>query len=121
MFNTMKKVLNKPNHKLPAKEEIDKISSYIFCRWLSGSPYVVQAANVINQYDIPMENQFLMINSAFGGKIKYIPYPKNSKKEDSKIQEIIAKHFKINLDLANEYIELMDKEELDFIVSLYQG
>lgn len=121
MFKTMTKSLNDPKQKLPRPEEIDKIPSYIFCRWLSGNMYAIHAANQINIYsDIPIQNQFNLVNFAFGGKIKYIPYPKGVKKDESKIKEIIAKHFKINENLANEYLSFIDKKELENILQMYE-
>lgn len=120
MFKTMMKALNKPGNKMPTAEEIDKIPSYIFCRWLSGNPYTIQAANQINLYDkIPVYNQFHLVNKAFGGKIKYIPYPKNLKDTESKDIDILVKHFKINSELAKEYLGLISNEELEYLVNLY--
>lgn len=106
--------------KNPSDEDIQKIQSYIFCRWLSGSPHAIIAANQINYYDkIPIDNQYKMIKCAFGGKIKYIPYPKNTSEKALKDVEYIAQHFKINLEKAREYIELMDPKECKEITQMY--
>lgn len=122
MFNTMKKALDSPKSKNPTQEEINKIQPFIFLKWLSGSPYTIQAANTLNMYyDIPIENQFNLIKTAFGGKIKYIPYPKNVKVNSDKITEYLCLHFKINPNLVPEYLELIDKKELDSIVEMYQA
>jgi len=118
MFKTMTDCLDL--RKKPTTEEINKIPSFIFCRWLSGNRYTIQAANIINAYDkIPMENQYYMIKAAFGGKIKYIPYPKNESIEKLKKVEYLSKHFKINTEKANEYLELIDQKELKEIVTMY--
>ena len=118
MFRTMTSVLDK--RKTPSAQEINKIPSFIFCRWLSGNPHTIQAANLINMYDkIPMESQFHMIRSAFGGKVKFIPYPKNVTAENLHVREIVAKHFKITVEKAQEYLELIDEKELQQIVDLY--
>ena len=120
MFNTMKKVLNKPGYKMPRDEEIEKISEFVFCRWLSGNPITIQAANQLNlYYDIPIKNQFHLVNKAFGGKIRFIPYPKNVKEDDPKILETLAKHFKINTELAKDYLNYISEEELQRIQNLY--
>lgn len=105
----------------PSDDEISKIPSYIFCRWLSGHPAAITVANMINYYsDIPIINQYHLVKKAFGGKIKYIPYPKADKADNSKDIEYIAQHFKINEHLAKEYIQLMDKKEYDKIVNMYK-
>lgn len=122
MFKTMIKTLNKPGHKMPAEIEIDKIPSYIFCRWLSGNPYTIQAANQINLYDkIPIYNQFHLVNKAFGGRIKYIPYPKNIKNSGDQEIDILVKHFNINEDTARDYLEFISPEELNYLLKIYEG
>lgn len=116
----MTKCLNAPKHKLPSSEEISKIPPFVFGRWLSGNQYTIQAANQLNLYHhIPIENQFKVINSAFGGKIKYIPYPKSVKEDTSKTLDIIIKHFKINPNLAQEYLDFIDPEELEYLKGIY--
>lgn len=121
MFKTMTKCLNAPKNKLPNTEEISKIPAFVFGRWLSGNQYAIQAANQLNLYHhIPIENQFRVINSAFGGKIKYIPYPKSIKEDTSKTLDMITQHFKINPNMAQEYLDLIDPEELDGLKKMYQ-
>jgi hypothetical protein len=111
-------VLNKNKH--PTTEEINKIPSYIFCRWLSGNPYTIIAANQINYYDnIPIENQYEMIKFAFVGKIKYIPYPKKTTENLLKKVEYLSLHFKISEEKAKEYLEFISKDELSYILNMY--
>ena len=118
MFKTMTGVLDPK--KTPKPADINKIPSYIFCQWLSGSPYAVHAANQINRYsNIPIENQYHMIKSVFAGKIKYIPYPKNVTTDSLKSVEFVATHYNISHDKAREYVELMDKTELQELVQMY--
>lgn len=118
MFKTLTSVLNKNSN--PSDEDIQKIPSYIFCRWLSANPHTIQAANAINIYDnIPIVNQYKMIKSAFAGKIKYIPYPKNITEESLKQTDYIADYFKISLEKAKEYISIIDPAELNYIVNMY--
>jgi len=119
MFKTLTGCIDK--RKNPSDADINKIPSYIFCKWLSGNPHAISAANQINYYyDIPMVQQYFMIKSAFAGKIKYIPYPKNVSEKALKEVEYIQEHFKINQEKAKEYIELMDPKEKQEIVNMYQ-
>lgn len=108
--------------KNPSNEDLQKIPSFVFCRWLSGNVYTILAANQINYYyDIPIENQYNMIKSVFAGKIKYIPYPKNSKDEENqKTLEYLCDYFKINNYEALEYLDLISKEELNKIIEMYK-
>lgn len=106
----------------PSEEALQKISPFVFCRWLSGSIHAVQAANMLNlHYNIPVECQYNIIKNAFGGKIKYIPYPKSITDKTSYEQSVIAKHFKINENMAREYLELIDRNELKEIVGMYES
>lgn len=108
--------------KSPSNDDLQKIPSFVFCRWLSGNAYTILAANQINYYyDIPIENQYNMIKSVFAGKIKYIPYPKNSKDEENqKTLEYLCDYFKINNYEALEYLDLISKEELNRIIEMYK-
>jgi len=118
MFKTLTSSLDPKKN--PTPEEIQKIPSFIFTRWLSGSPHAISAANAINLYtDIPIENQYYMVKYAFGGKIKYIPYPKNESADKMKKAEFVALHFNISEEKAREYLDLISKEELEKIVSMY--
>lgn len=118
MFKTMTGVLNPKLN--PSPEEIQKIPSYIFCRWMAGNPHTIIAANMINLFDkIPIENQYLMVKNAFAGKIKYIPYIKDTSEKELKQVQYVSEHFKINNELAREYINLMDKNELNDLVQMY--
>lgn len=118
MFKTMMGTLD-PNKK-PSEDEIEKISPFQFCRWLSGSPGTILAANQINYYyNIPMVNQYHMIKNAFAGKVKYVPYPKSHKDVVSKEIEYLQRHFNISNEKAREYMELIDKQELKDIIDMY--
>jgi len=118
MFKIMTGSLNKKKN--PTESDIEKIPSYIFCRWLSGSPHCIFAANQINQYDkIPIVQQYKLVKHVFAGKIRYIPYPKNSANNQSEDVKIVANHFNINENNAREYLEFISKEELSYIKNLY--
>lgn len=118
MFKTLTSAIDPK--KTPTVEEIEKIPSYIFCKWLSGNPATIMAANAINMYDaIPIQNQYWMVKHAFAGKIKFIPYPKSVSQDSLKKEEYAAKHFNISLEKARDYLELMDPAEINNIVQMY--
>ena len=118
MFKTMTSVLDVKKN--PSDEEIQKIPSYIFCRWLSGNPHTLLAANQINLYDaIPIENQYKMVKNVFAGKIKFIPYPKNESADKLKKIEFVSKHFNISLEKAQEYLDFISESELKKIIDMY--
>jgi hypothetical protein len=102
------------------KETKDKIPSYMFCKWLSGSPYTVQAANFINtHYSMPESSQFDYIREKFSNKKMFIKFPKNTKNESEEI-ELLARHFQINMTKAKEYLGIINKDELQQIKAMYE-
>ncbi len=118
MFKTITSSLDPKKH--PALEDIQKIPPFIFARWLSGNQHTIQAANIFNTYPaIPIENQYQMVKTAFAGKIRFIPYPKNKSEEPQKKVQYLSEHFKISESAASEYLEFISKEELDYIVDMY--
>ena len=105
-----------------SEAEINSVSPYLFCRWLSGNQYTILASNELNKYynEIPFLNQFMMIRKTFGGKIKFIPFPKTLKDEESNEIKCLEKYFKISYNKAKEYLELISEEELRRIVEMYK-
>lgn len=105
----------------PTPDELKEIPPFIWCRFLSGNPNLLAYANLFNNDKIPMELQYQIIsNVCKEKKIKYIPYPKNTSVKPDEDLEILARHFKINLDKAREYLELIDKSELEGILKMYK-
>lgn len=118
MFKTMVGVVN-PKYK-PKKEDILKIPSFVFCRWLSGNRATIATANEINiNYNIPIENQYYMVRHLFMGKVGFIPYPKQVQNEDTEVIEHLVDYFKISHEKAREYVKIIDKNELNDIIKMY--
>ena len=113
MFNVFKKILN--NSEI-TEEEINKISDFVFCRWLSGNPNLIGLSNLFNQYsDIPIELKVKIVQNLVGGKVRYIPYPKGAKETEVKDLEYLSEFFNISREKAQMYAEFIDKKELQKI------
>lgn len=113
MFNVFKKILNKSEI---TEEDINKISDFVFCRWLSGNPNLIGLSNLFNQYsDIPIELKVKIVQNLVGGKVRYIPYPKGAKETEVKDLEYISEFFNISREKAQMYAEFIDKKELQKI------
>lgn len=113
MFNVFKKILNKSEI---TEEDINKISDFVFCRWLSGNPNLIGLSNLFNQYsDIPIELKVKIVQNIVGGKVRYIPYPKGAKETEVKDLEYISEFFNISREKAQMYAEFIDKKELQKI------
>lgn len=119
MFKTMTGVLNTKSN--PTPEEIKEISSFIFAKWLAGSPQTLQTANLINQYpDIPIETQYELVKRLHSGKVKYIKYIKSTNPKITKEDEYIARELRINVNKVSEYKEFMSEEEINRIIETYK-
>jgi len=118
MFKAITSVLGKS----PARpEEIQKISPFIFCRYLSNSKITIQAANQLNfYYNIPIQNQYNLIYQVFGNKRIWVKYPKTLK-DSSKEIDVLCEHFKISVEKAKEYLSIINKEELNTLMKMYSG
>lgn len=113
MFNVFKKILN--NSEI-TEEDINKISDFVFCRWLSGNPNLIGLSNLFNQYsDIPIELKVKIVQNLVGGKVRYIPYPKGTKETEVKDLEYLSEFFNISREKAQMYAEFIDKKELQKI------
>lgn len=114
MFKTMTGSIK--NIPMPSEIELKKVSSFMFCRWLSGCKYTIQTANLFNNFSkIPFYCQFKMVKVKFGGKISYIPYPKQLKDISDKKIEIIEFMLKLNRDRAVDYLKFISKEEFKML------
>lgn len=117
MFDTMFKVFEKGE---PKHEDIEKISSFVFCQWLGNNPKTIFAANTLNRYyNMPILNQYFYINSEFKGQKVYIKFPKKTKDSSADL-DLLCKHFKLNVERAKEYLEVIDKNELEELRLLYK-
>lgn len=113
MFNVFKKILNKSEI---TEEDINKISDFVFCRWLSGNPNLIGLSNLFNQYsNIPIELKVKIVQNLVGGKVRYIPYPKGTKEPEIKDLDYISEFFNISREKAQMYSEFIDKKELQKI------
>lgn len=113
MFNVFKKILN--NSEI-TEEDINKISDFVFCRWLSGNPNLIGLSNLFNQYsNIPLDLKVKIVQNIVGGKVRYIPYPKGTKETEVKDLEYLSEFFNISREKAQMYAEFIDKKELQKI------
>ena len=123
MFKTMTGVLK--NTPFPPKENIEKISSFIMIRWLSGNQNTVIPANIINvNYNLPIYNQYRFLDDYFkltGLKNKKLFIKYNKKQEKiSETQKNIQRYYNINQETAKQYYNLMSKEEHKRFNNMYK-
>ena len=106
------------------EDEQKKFSPFIINRWLSMDKDFIEIVNVFQKYSIgTLESRevykwycdVLPKGKRFNKYIK----GKKDKKHDKFLIEIICKHYEISKIQANEYLELIDKKELKYILEMY--
>ena len=99
-------------------------SPYLINRWLSMSPQLIEIVDMFQHYTIgPLTKEHvykLYFDVLPKGKFfsKYIK-GKKSDKYNTELVSFIAKHFEIAKNEAEEYISLLDKDQLRSICKKY--
>tara|TARA_R100001015_G_scaffold18734_1_gene12696 strand:+ start:652 stop:1071 length:420 start_codon:yes stop_codon:yes gene_type:complete len=106
------------------EDEQKKFSPFIINRWLSMDKEFIEIVNVFQKYAIgtlePREVYKWYCNILPKGKRfnKYIK-GKREKKYDKELVNIITNHFECSKLQVQEYLELIDREELKSILEMY--
>lgn len=104
-----------------SKEDIRKISTYIFCKYLASNSRTIQIANFLNAYyKLPPEVQYDFVKNALNGKIKFIKYLNNQTEKIPKDVEYLMKYYKISSEVAKTYLNEIEPSELNRIRLLYK-
>ena len=107
----------------PSMEEKLSLNSFFYCRYLSGNIETSQIGNIINIYhdQLPLNIQYdignILVNKK---KIKFIQVPKKEK-HDSELVDNVCRYYKISIDNAKQYINLMNEEQKEKFKNLYKG
>ena len=116
------------NNDEPSEDQVQKIGSFFFARWLSGNRYTTPIAAVINRYHkIPIRAQYIFARdyiklAGLKGRVKFIGYPTDEKlqPEYKKLTENIQRYYNVNAARSAEYFDLMDNKERDRFYNMYQ-
>ena len=106
------------------EDEQKKFSPFIIHRWLSIDKDFIEIVNVFQKYAIgtlePREVYKWYCEVLPRGKRynKYIK-GKKSKKYDKELVDILVKYFECSKLHVNDYIELMSREEISYILMMY--
>ena len=106
----------------PTYDEKMTVNSFFLCRWLSNNPDTVFVGNVLNRFynEIPLNKQYDMSKHLLRGKIKYIQFPKKIKNSE-KVIDNICRYYKVSIDSAYEYWNLMSEKERNNMEIMYDG
>jgi len=118
-YQIMTSILNNYN---PTNDEKLSINSFFMVRWLSNNNKAIHIGNVFNRFykEMPLSVQYNVAKQLLKGKIKFIQFPKKEKNIDVIIINI-SKFYKINLEKAHDYYDLMPDSERQKFKNLYNG
>ena len=106
------------------KDEQKKFSPFIINRWLSMDSEFIEIVNIFQKYAIgtlePREVYMWYRDVLPKGKRfnKYIK-GKKLKKYDENVIKILCRHFECSKIQVREYVDLMNKEDIENILELY--
>ena len=106
------------------EDEQKKFSPFIINRWLSMDKEFIEIVNVFQKYAIgTLESREVYkwyCNILPRGKRfnKYIK-GKKDKKYNKELIDILSKHFECSKLQIKDYLELIDKEEIKYILQMY--
>ena len=125
IFNWINEILVSKKHWNEfTEDEQKKFSPFIINRWLSMDKDFLEIVNYFQKYSIgtlePREVYKWYCDMLPRGKRfnKYIK-GKRDKKYDNELINILLNHFKCSKLQIQEYLELIDKEELKSILEMY--
>jgi hypothetical protein len=99
-----------------SEDDVKKVSPFLMCKWLSGNPNTIQAANFFNTHpNVPIETIFKSVQRSFKGRIRFIQYPKNTNQKASKDVEYLSEYYNIRQELAYDYLKYISDEQLNHI------
>lgn len=113
IFKQMSECLN--TNARPLDSDLEKLPGFMFCRWLSNHPNTIMMSNQFNLYykEIPINIQWHVAQTYINGRIRFIKFPSKSKEESSILQKCIMREYKVSLDKAKEYEELLSPKEIE--------
>ena len=119
-YNVMKSAVDKKFQ--PTKEELKTLNSFFLIRYISNDPNSIYIANILNcNHKIPIEAQYNFVRNSTLDKVAFINYPKKEKLIKDKEMKIIMFHFKINENVAKDYINILGLEKTQEILKKYEN
>lgn len=116
MFETIFKILN---YKKATKEEVSKVSEFLMLRFIGSNPKTINFCNIINRLKMPIVASYFALKSNFENSKIYCKMPKKYKSNEVNIKNI-QRYYNLNQKDAEEYLEVISKDELNKINKMYK-
>ena len=105
-------------------EEKKSFNIFIINKALSMNPNYLDIVNMVQRYTNNMLNPKEVFNLYFNllpNKFRFYKWIKGTKDKNKEKYQILAQHFKCSSREAKDYIELLDKKEVNKILKLYKN
>jgi len=104
-------------------EEKKSFNIFIINKALSMNPNYLDIVNIVQRYTNNMLNPKEVFNLYFNllpNKFRFYKWIKGIKDKNKEKYQILAQHFKCSSRETKDYIELLDKKEINKILKLYK-
>ena len=105
-------------------EEKKSFNIYIINKALSMNPNYLDIVNMVQRYTNNMLNPKEVFNLYYNllpNKFRFYKWIKGTKDKNKEKYQILAQHFKCSSREAKDYIELLNKKEINKILKLYKN
>ena len=105
-------------------EEKKSFNIFIINKALSMNPNYLDIVNMVQRYTNNMLNPKEVFNLYFNllpNKFGFYKWIKGTKDKNKEKYQILAQHFKCSSREAKDYMELLDKKEINKILKLYKN
>ena len=105
-------------------EEKKSFNVYIINKALSMNPNYLDIVNMVQRYTNNMLNPKEVFNLYFNllpNKFRFYKWIKGTKDKNKEKYQILAQHFKCSSREAKDYMELLNKKEINQILKLYKN
>ena len=105
-------------------EEKKSFNIYIINKALSMNPNYLDIVNMVQRYTNNLHDPKEVFNLYFNllpNKFRFYKWIKGTKDKNKEKYQILAQHFKCSSREAKDYMELLDKKEINRILKLYKN
>jgi len=105
-------------------EEKKSFNIYIINKALSMNPNYLSIVNMVQKYTNNLLNPKEVFNLYFNllpNKFRFYKWIKGTKDKNKEKYQILAQHFECSSREAKDYMELLDKKEINRILKLYKN
>lgn len=102
----------------------DQVKSYepfMINKFISMSEMFVPLIHQINRYNLDKETHYRYLLAALPKRKQYFGYVKKNKEHDPRVVECVCRYYQIGPRQIDEYLDILDDEQIEEIVQIYES